>query len=153
MSQPAEWGSRFVAYLVDIGLAIAIIVVFAILTAIFGAVSNGLGTIVNLFGNLVVFAYWIYNAIYLQGTTGQTIGKAQQGIRLQSDATGQPVGPGMAFVRVIVAAVISLFTCGIGGLLDLLWPLWDKDKKRLTDKVLKFGVVVGGEKGFKLPFM
>ncbi|MCP4227654.1 MAG: RDD family protein, partial [Actinomycetia bacterium] len=74
-------------------------------------------------------------------TTGQSIGKQQQNIKLVADATGQPVGGGMAFVRLLVAGVISFVSCGIAGLLDYLWPLWDQDKKRLTDKILNFSVV------------
>jgi uncharacterized RDD family membrane protein YckC len=72
---------------------------------------------------------------------GQTLGKTQQNLKLVRDDTGQPVGPGMAFARWLVAGLIAVFTCGIGGLLDYLWPLWDDQNKRLTDKILKFSVI------------
>lgn len=131
---PAEFGERFVAWLIDFVIVIPILIV----SAIAFAVSEPLGLIVYIVG---VLGYVIYNLMYLQGTTGQTIGKKRQNIKLVADATGQPVGFGMAFVRYIVAQLISSLTCGIGGVLDYLWPLWDAENKRLTDKVLKFGVV------------
>jgi hypothetical protein len=49
----------------------------------------------------------------------------------------------MALVRYLVAGAISGVTCGIYGLLDLLWPLWDVRRQRLTDKILKNAVIQG----------
>lgn len=138
---PAEWGTRFVAWLIDTGIYLGIYIGVLILTAIADAISDSLGTIVSLFGFLGLFGFQIWNLIIRQGQMGQTLGKTQQKIRLVSDATGQPVGIGMAFVRWLVAGLIALFTCGIGGILDYLWPLWDPEKKRITDKILKFSVV------------
>ena len=131
---PAQYGQRVVAYLIDVVLVIPILIVGGILLA----VSDVLGLIVMVLG---VVAYMIYNLYYLQGTTGQTIGKKKQGIKLVGDSTGQPVGSGMAFVRYFLAGLVSNLTCGVYGVLDFLWPLWDQDKKRLTDKILKFAVV------------
>lgn len=131
---PANFGQRAIAYLIDVALVIPILIVGGILFA----VSDVLGLIVMILGTL---AYVIYNLYYLQGTTGQSIGKKQQQIKLVRDSDGQPVGGGMAFLRYLLAGAISNFTCGIYGLLDYLWPLWDNDKKRLTDKILKFAVV------------
>ncbi len=152
-AQPAEWVTRLLAYLIDAGIGLAIYIVGLILSLIFGAASDALGTLVSWGFTLVNLAYWIYNAGYLQGTTGQTIGKKQMGISLVADSTGQPVGFGMAVVRVIVGWAMWLLCC-VGGIADLLWPLFDPQKKRLTDKILNFSVVVGGEKGGKLlPFL
>ncbi|MCP5032026.1 MAG: RDD family protein [Actinomycetia bacterium] len=138
---PAEYGSRVIAYLIDAGIVLAVYIVFAILALIAGAISDGLGTLVGLVGLLAYIGVLVWNTIIRQGTTGQSIGKEQQNIKLVADATGQPVGGGMAFVRLLVAGVISFVSCGIAGLLDYLWPLWDQDKKRLTDKILNFSVV------------
>lgn len=138
---PAEWVQRFVAYLIDVGIIVGIAIVGQILAAIAGAISESLGVIVGLLTLVAYIGYFIWNFVIRQGQTGQTIGKAQQGIKLVRDDTGQPVGGGMAFVRYLVAQLISVFTCGIAGILDVLWPLWDADKKRLTDKILNFSVI------------
>lgn len=138
---PAEWVQRFVAYLIDAGIIVGIVIVGQILAAIGGSIAESLGVILGLLTIVGYIGYFIWNFVVRQGQTGQTIGKAQQGIKLVRDDTGQPVGGGMAFVRYLVAQLISFVTCGIAGLLDVLWPLWDADKKRLTDKILNFSVV------------
>jgi uncharacterized RDD family membrane protein YckC len=68
----ADPGKRFVAFLID---AVPIFVLNILTRAI------NSGALAGLIG-LVAFAYSIYNGIYLQGTTGQSIGKKQQGIKL-----------------------------------------------------------------------
>lgn len=138
---PAEWGQRFVAWLIDAGIQLGIYIVVLILTAIVATASDSLGGILSLIGSLGLFAFQIWNFVIRQGQIGQTLGKTQQNIKLVRDDTGQPVGPGMAFVRWLVAGLIAVFTCGIGGLLDVLWPLWDDQNKRLTDKILNFSVI------------
>ena len=139
---PAEWGTRAIALLIDWGIGVGIIVVGFILAAIAGAIADALGFLMFLVAYAAAFAYWIWNMCIKQGSTGQSIGKEKQGIKLVKDETGQPVGGGMAFVRYLLASVISSFTCGIYGLLDYLWPLWDPEKKRLTDKIVKMSVVL-----------
>jgi len=137
----ADYGQRVIAYLIDIGIAIVAAIVIVIVAAILGAVSSALGTLVGLLGYLAVLVYAFWNIAYLQGTTGQSIGKRQQGISLVKEETQQPVGFGMAFIRYLLAGALSSVTCGIYGLLDILFPLWDAKRQRITDKILKMGVV------------
>lgn len=130
--EKVEYGTRAVAFLIDTGIYLAIYVV----TLILGSISDALG----LIGSLAQLGFSIYNGIYLQGTTGQTIGKKQQGIKLVADATGQPVGMGMAFVRGLLGLVF-FFLCLIPLIIDYLFPLFGDDRKRLTDKILSQSVV------------
>lgn len=133
---PADYGSRVIALLIDGVMIFAIIVVGFILAAIFGSISDSLGAIVAILAYIGAFAVGIWNLVIRQGQTGQSIGKSKQNIKLVADATGQPVGGGMAFVRYLLGGVIN-WLC----YLDYLWPLWDTDKKRLSDKMLNFSVV------------
>ena len=133
---PANYGQRVVAYIIDFAAAFAGIIVVLILAAIFGAISDALGGIVLILGYLGVLGFSIWNIVIRQGQTGQTLGKSQQNIKLVADATNQPVGGGMAFVRYLLGSLLTSL-CYI----DLLWPLWDEQKKRLTDKILNFSVV------------
>ncbi len=128
---PAEPGQRFIAFLIDFAIAIGISIVVTIL----GGISDALG----LIGNLGYLAFIIYNYIYLQGTTGSTIGKQQQNIKLLSDDTGAPVGMGMAFVRGLVQSVLAIL-CFIPLLVDYVFILTDKDNRRFSDKFLKMQV-------------
>jgi uncharacterized RDD family membrane protein YckC len=137
----AEWGSRAVAWLIDFGIFLGIAVVGWILAIVFGAVADALGALVLVVAYVGSFGFFIWNNVITQGRTGQTIGKKMQGIKLVRTANGQPIGPGMALVRYIVASLLASFTCGVYGLLDYLWPLWDAKKQRITDKIFNFDVV------------
>ena len=136
----AEYGSRVVAFLIDAGIGLAIFIAAWIIGLILSAASDTLGGIFILIGYLGVIGFGIWNAVIRQGSTGQTIGKSQQNIKLVADNTGQPVGAGMAFVRWFVGGILWAL-CYLPGILDLLWPLWDQERKRLTDKILSFSVV------------
>ena len=139
---PAEWSTRFVAWLIDYGIVFGIYVVGFILALIGGAIADALGVLLLLVTYVAAIGFSIWNLLIKQGSTGQTIGKEKQNIKLVKDETGQPVGGGMAFVRYLLAGLLSGVTCGIYGLLDYLWPLWDPEKKRLTDKIVKMSVVL-----------
>ena len=141
----ASFGKRAVAFIIDsvissIVVAVALVAVGLVLR--FASVDAESATApLLLVTGLAAFIFWLWNQVIRQGKTGQTIGKKMQQIKLVSDATGQPVGAGGAFLRQLVAGAISGVTCGIGALADYLWPLFDADGKRLTDKVMKFHVV------------
>lgn len=132
----ASYGSRVVAYLIDLAVVLVGLIVLVIVSLILGSISSSLGTIVLLLGYLGLIGVSIWNLIIRQGQTGQSIGKQQQNIKLVADATGAPVGGGMAFIRYLLGGVLTA-PCW----LDLWWPLVDQEKKRLTDKILNFSVV------------
>jgi len=117
-----------------------------IVALVLGAVVRPLGVLVGVVGYIAAVLYGLWNLTYLQGTTGQSIGKRMQGIQLIKEETLQPVGFGLALARYFLAEALGAVTCGIYSIADLLWPLWDVKKQRLTDKILKMAVVQG-EKG------
>ncbi|MEP1125969.1 MAG: RDD family protein [Ilumatobacter sp.] len=133
---PAEFGQRAIAYLIDIAPIVGVYVVVLVASLI----SDVLGLLVSIVGYLAVIGYAIWNFYIVQGKTGQTIGKEKQGIKLVSDATGQPVGGGMAFVRYLCSGAFVLLCC-IGSAVNLLSPLWNSDKKTYSDKIMKMSVV------------
>ncbi len=132
----AENGPRFIAFLIDAGLMIAAYVVVFVMVGIAGAIADALGTLLAIVGFLGVVAFSIYNFLYLQGTTGQTIGKKMQNIKLISATTDQPLGVGMTFVRSLLVAIFAI-PC----YLDHWWILVDENNQRLSDKVLGNRVV------------
>jgi uncharacterized RDD family membrane protein YckC len=77
-----------------------------------------------------------YNRWYLGGKTGQSWGKKALGLHLVGEQTGQPIGPGMAFVRDL-AHIVDAIICYIG----FLFPLWDAKKQTLADKIVKTLVI------------
>jgi uncharacterized RDD family membrane protein YckC len=136
---PAEFGPRAIAAVIDFVVPQVVLFLGFILAAIIG------GTIGGLLGFLLIIgamAFFVWNLVLQQGSTGQTLGKQKQNLKLVSDQTGQPVGAGMAFVRWFVAGAVGSATCGLYYLADYLFPLFDDPgKKRLTDKMLNFSVI------------
>ncbi|MBT2206788.1 MULTISPECIES: RDD family protein [Actinomadura] len=136
--QLAEWGSRAGGYIIDYLIFGGPLFVLYLLGALLSSSGGGaavLGLLLILVGGLMSFAggLWI---CYQEGTTGQSIGKRQMGIRLISAQTGQPIGFGMAFVRKL-AHIADSFLCYLG----FFWPLWDERKQTFADKIVNTIVV------------
>jgi uncharacterized RDD family membrane protein YckC len=88
-------------------------------------------------GGILSLVFWIWNRVIQQGRTGQSVGKMAMKIVLVSSRTGNPVGAGTAFIREIAHVVDGIFYVGY------LWPLWDRRKQTLGDKLV--GTVVAKE--------
>ena len=91
-------------------------------------------------------AFLIYAAWFLSALSGgQTPGKQIVGVRVIR-ANGEPSGWGLAFLREviiewIVVGFLSAMTGGIFYVLNYVWPLWDKDRQALHDKMVETLVV------------
>lgn len=137
--QLAEWGSRAGGYIIDYLIAGAPFFVLYLIGAMLSSSGSGgaaaIGALFVLIGAAVYFGLLLW-IIYQEGTTGQSIGKRQMGIRLVSAQTGQPIGFGMAFLR-----KIAHFLDGLVCYLGFLWPLWDDRKQTFADKVCNTIVV------------
>jgi uncharacterized RDD family membrane protein YckC len=126
---PAAWWKRAVAIVVD-G-----IIVFVIGTIV--GVVLGLGFFTRVvFIELLGFAYY---GLLNGSTRGQTVGKMVLRIRTRSEIGG-PLGIGPAVLRYAMVFVLTLL-CGIPALVDAAWPLWDKRRQALHDKVVRSVVV------------
>ncbi len=117
-----DWFVTFLPTLVVVGIGVAI--------------GHGIGVFIAILGYIGGIALWIWNAVFRQGRTGQTVGKQQVGIKLIREVDGQVVGPGMSFVRQI-AHFLDGLVCDIG----YLWPLWDAKRQTFADKVCSTVVI------------
>lgn len=117
----ASWIQRVGAYLID-GIPLAIIYGIGIATHT--------PILIGLFA-LISIGLWVYNRCYMAGTTGQSWGKKALNLRLISEATGEPIGPGTAFVRDICHILDSL-VCYLG----FLFPIWDAKRQTFADKII-----------------
>lgn len=111
------------------------LVIVFLVAAILHLVNYQLGEFVKLIGYLAMIAVGIRNQVIVQGNTGQSIGKKQIGIKLVSEQTGRPLGPGLTFVRQVAHVFDGI--CVIG----YLWPLWDDKKQTFADKIVTSVVV------------
>lgn len=126
----AEIGPRVVAFLIDF---VAPPFAFYILLFVFAAISDTLGGLFALVGWLALLGFYIWQIVQ-EGSTGQTVGKKMQGIKLVGLENGyQPIGAVMVFVRNLINGVI----CNLGW----LFPFFDAQRQTLGDKVTKSIVV------------
>lgn len=87
-------------------------------------------------GVLASFGLGLWNRVFRQGRTGQSIGKSVLHLRLIDSGTGQTIGAGRAFLREFLSGIFNN-AC----FLDSLWPLWDEQKQTWHDKVCNTWVV------------
>ena len=153
----AEWWKRVVAAIID---AVVVGIPSQIISAIFlaggsssvevnevtGEVSGGGGFVAGLLGAMFVplILGILYYTILNGSEKGQTLGKMAMKIAVRDEATGGALGMGKAFLRYLVGAVLAFITCGIGAIVDLLFPLWDPKRQTIHDKVAKSVVVEVG---------
>lgn len=157
----AEWWKRLVAAIID-GIIVGI--PFNILAGIFG-IGFGASTELEinpetgalettgpgfLVGTLLMALLYLaivgaYHIYFHGNEKGQTPGKMIMKLQVRDEATGGALGYGKAAVRFAVYWALSWFTCGIGGLLDGLWPLWDAKRQALHDKAANTLVIDVGQ--------
>lgn len=121
-SNLADWGIRAIGAIIDWAPVIIISIV----------------TYRIPFFGLLSAAYLAYLG-HLEGTTGQTPGKAMQGTRLVNE-TGELLGSGAGIGRKFLH--ILDWICFIGFLL----PLVDTKRQTFADKIMNSYVVTGIEK-------
>jgi uncharacterized RDD family membrane protein YckC len=91
-----------------------------------------IGLVLLLIGSIVFFVLWMRKL-----GRGQSWGQKAVGISLVGRDAGRPIGGGKAFLRYIVASLISGALFGLG----YLWMLWDRDKQCWHDKIMNTVVV------------
>jgi uncharacterized RDD family membrane protein YckC len=102
-----------------------------------GAHASGATIAMLVLGAVVYVAFVIYNTIIRQGRTGYTLGKTAVGIRLVHEATNEPIGALLCFVRQL-AHIVDGLICYLGW----LWPLWDPKNQTLADKIMGTVVII-----------
>ena len=149
---PAGYGKRALGAIIDF-LTVAVVATVPTVVFFIGAVAAGnasdkgepaAGGMMMLAGGIVglvwlVWQVWLFG--YRQGVSGTTPGKRAAGTRLTGIGTGQAPGGGVGVGRYLVPALINSFA-GIYWIIDYLWPLWDDDNQRVTDKMFKTQVVL-----------
>ncbi|MET9228210.1 RDD family protein [Lentzea sp. NPDC003310] len=133
----AEWGSRFVGYLIDVAApsVVTVILYYVIIGIAIGSDAPGL-TLLVIPVLLANFGFIIWNTVIKQGQTGQSIGKKVAKIKLVGEETMQPLGGGTTFVRQL-CHVVDALPCYAG----FFAPLWEPKKQTWADKIMKSVVI------------
>ncbi len=132
----ATWLRRLIAQLVE-----SLIVGAIILVGLFGSAVGWRAVVVVTVLAFLIYAVWFLSAL----SDGQTPGKQIVGIRVIR-ANGEPSGWGRTFLREFVikqtvVGFLSAMTGGIFYIVNYVWPLWDKDRQALHDKMVETLVV------------
>lgn len=115
----AGWWVRVGATVID-GL------VFVIPSIIFDLALGRTG------GDIVVWILYAAYLIVLIGLRGQTVGNMAVNSRTVDAISGGIPGYGKAAIRWLVLFVLNITV--IGGIINVLWPLWDSRNQTLHDK-------------------
>ncbi len=150
---PAGYGKRFLGAIIDFLLvmvagAVPTVLFFIGLVAAIDASDKGepaAGGMMMLAGGIVglvwlVWQVWLFG--YRQGVSGTTPGKRTAGTRLTGIGTGETPGGGVGVGRFLVPMLINIGGFGVYSIVDYLWPLWDDDNQRVSDKIFKTQVVL-----------
>ncbi len=124
----AQWATRAIGLLIDI-LPILILQVLVFW-------SRPLQTLVGVVG----FLYFYIYLGHLDGTTGQTPGKAVMGTRLVN-TSGELIGSGSGIARKF-AHIVDSIVCLLGWFL----PIVDTNRQTIADKIMTTYVIEGTDK-------
>lgn len=145
----ATWATRVIGYLIDSLLVSVVLGVLLILAVtVFGGLI-GLGGSLSWEGlqgagvtgccclfsllPLAILLIGLWNKVYLVAQRGYSVGQGVVKIKVV-DAQGQLLSQGTALIRLL--AHVGLNFLPFGGVIDLLWPLWDDRRQTLHDKAV-----------------
>jgi uncharacterized RDD family membrane protein YckC len=146
----ATWGIRVGGYLIDTVIFLVVLVVLFILfrhsntLEVHLMARRGNGTQRRHFSTVPFLItgvlYVVYGTVLCGSSRGQTVGMMAVGVRAVRVGSLETLGYGRALARALVEGVLRLvdlvfFVLGLVWLLDMLFPLWDKKRQTLHDKV------------------
>jgi len=117
LARPTEYGSSAMPIGASVGLYLLMVLVLA---------------------GLLGLQVWYY--VIRVRKVGATFGKQWLGLRIRTFHTDGQLTYGQICGRLFLPAALSLLTCGVGQLVDVLWLLWDRHRQCLHDKAV--GTVV-----------
>ena len=155
----ALWVDRVLAALADGGIALLVMFVLYVLLFVLGGIGSMLigageaavsqrgeaGGLSGLFGCSTCCLFFILppvsyliagllNKVYLVSKRGYSVGQGLMKLKVV-DSHGNIIPMGTAVLRLLCTVGLG-FVPVVGGFLDLLWPLWDKQRQTLHDKAV-----------------
>jgi uncharacterized RDD family membrane protein YckC len=142
----ADWAPRAGAFLIDTLIsAVPVLIGYGIFIANIASRADNTypddspeiwAILVFLASLAVSLGLGLWNRVFRQGRTGQSVGKSALHLKLVDATYFQPVGAGKAFLREFLSGLFNN-AC----FLNLLWPLWDDQKQTWHDKVMTTYVI------------
>lgn len=129
-------------YLLDF---LIILIPYVVIVILREATSSGVFTVI---GYVYDVAMWIWFSIQV-GSSGASPGMRVVGLKCVKSGTGELVGGGIGFVRLLLNTVLGLLFF-VPGIVNFLWPLWDSQRQTLADKIAGTYVIRVPSQGFSL---
>jgi uncharacterized RDD family membrane protein YckC len=108
---------------------------------------------VSLTATLITLAIGFAYQVPQNVLWGRTVGKRVVGLRIRPLLEDRPLTWGQATIRWGTYAIGTALTQGLFGIVDYLWPLWDKPwRQALHDKTARTIVVVRPRRGETPPY-
>lgn len=127
----AHWWKRAAAFVIDA----VVVVVLTVIVVFVGRLLR-----VQLLSVLGVLTQYVYFTWLNGNDRGQTVGKMALKIQVRRAHTGGPIGGGKAFSRLLLMQLL-LYAGGVPGIIDALFPLWDRRRQTLHDKLIRTVVI------------
>ena len=129
---------RSISAVVDLAVCAFAVLLIRAIQVMTGILHDGIGDFFRWLTIPVFIAAWLANTGYVQGLSGQSVGKYISGLVLVR-ADGGPEQPGQVWGR----SAIDLFLFLMGGVLyaaDCIYALVSPRRQRLLDQVTQFEV-------------
>jgi len=110
----------------------------------FWVLEFAISTAFGVLGDLAALAAVIVFATQV-GQYGQSPGMRMVGLKCISQTTGRPIGAGAGVLRWL-AHIVDSIICYIGW----LFPLWDKNRQTIGDKIMSTVVIRVPQQKFSL---
>ncbi|WP_151523936.1 RDD family protein [Serinicoccus kebangsaanensis] len=130
----ADWGERAAATLIDWSLLLAV-------TLALGVVSSLADPLEDLAGLAWLGA--VGYLAWLNGSKGQSPGKALLGLELVRDTDGSHLGGFVGLLRGGLLMMLSFATVGIFFVICVMWPFRDPKNRAVHDLIVSGAVVSG----------
>jgi len=145
----ASWGIRLGGYLIDVVIFLVVLLVLFLLLGhshslelhLVGRRGGVHRRTISGLPFLVSGLLWIgYGTLLCGSPRGQTVGMMAVGVRAVRDGSLAELGYGRALGRAAFEGVLRLlnllfFLLGLVWIVDMLFPLWDRKRQTLHDKV------------------
>jgi uncharacterized RDD family membrane protein YckC len=129
--------ARTCAMVVDIALVAGVYGIVSIVSAVAAMVTFGLSSFVNAMAPFLGAVTHLANAGYLQGKSGQSIGKKAFGLKVVTETEGTPtIGHFIGRAALDVLSLVACFT-----VVDRLIALFTPAQRRPIDQMLKLNVI------------
>ncbi len=133
--QYASFAPRVAAFAIDTLIAVGLSVAVWIAANYVVRYLTFFAPATRVFAYGTMIGVWLFQA-YVQGETGQTIGKRMVGTRLVHARTREPIGPGPSVKRALLHT-LDLLPCGFG----FFQVMWHTRRQTFAD-VLSHSIVV-----------